>query len=459
MSDVAYPQHERRVLFHLLNRHADAALIEEKLRHEVFTDETCRWAFQLLTYWRAVVGHSLTLDSVIEEVGRRVTDAGLRSRIADLFLRLTDFDGSSRADLEHSIFNLDKEWRTKTVVSLTTRMVEKLSRDPETGITEELQALFDVQNPDDRGSFRNTKNSDEFYGAQYEQAKRAEADTGFSTGFKRIDDLTGGLRRGKLWIVTAYVGEGKTSLAWEMTYQVAKAGGRVLFVSLEMDEDEIMHGLYARRSHDVSKKIGRGVKPLAKRDIADAKLDPIGEKLYAVARKDLASWDISIWCPGDCTVADIRRRVSVEQLVKPLDLVVIDYLTLCKTTGNFRVQHEAMGEMVREAKRMARRESIPVLALHQISREGYKSALERGYYVNTDLAQTAEVERNADVVLWSLIPPELRAANEGRIGLSKNRGGAILAEGYHIFTDFAHSLMTERTEGARDTEYFKRFFQ
>lgn len=458
MSEVAYPQHERRILYHLLHRHTDAALIEEKLRPEVFTDETCRWAFQLLVYWRHVVGHSLTLDSVIEEVGRRVTDQGLRTRIADLFLRLSDFDGSSRADMEHSVFVLDREWRTKSVLSLTTRMVEKLSRDPEIGITEELQALFDVQNPDDRGTFRNTRNSAEFYAAQYEEAKRADETSGYSTGFSRIDQLTGGLRRGKLWVVTAYVGDGKTSLAWEMTYNVAKAGGRVLFVSLEMDEDEIMRGFYARRSHDISKQVGQGVKALAVRDIAEAKLTAIEEKLYAVARKDLESWDISIWCPGDCTVADIRRRVMVEQLVKPLDLVVIDYLTLCKTTGNWRAQHESMGEMVREAKRLARRESVPVLALHQISRDGYKSALERGYYVNTDLAQTAEVERNADVVLWSLIPPDLRAANEGRIGLSKNRGGPLMVEGYHIFTDFAHALMTERVEGTRDPDYFKRFF-
>lgn len=451
------PTHERRTLFHLLRYPDHVSLIEDKLRPERFTDETCRWGYQLLLYWRHHVGYSLTLDSALEQVGKRVTDAAAKERLTALFIGLLDFEGSTKADLEHSVSELDRAWRSRQVLDLTTRLAEKLARNAEAPINEELQALFDTTNPDDQGSYRNTKGAGDAYARMYEEVRASATPLGFTTGFGRIDALTGGMRRNQLWIWSAFTSHGKTACAREVAYHFGAKGRRVLYVSLEMAEEDILLGFYARRSHDIAKSVGRGLRPLRTEDLRDGKLDKTQEKLYALARRDVDGFDIGVWVPGDASISDVRRRVSVEQLQRSLDLVVVDYLALCRPERKRGTDREEVGDLVRECKRMARRESVPVLALHQISRDGFEKACQRGYYMLTDQASSSEVERNADVVVWNLLTEDMRASNELRVGVAKNRHGDLMSDGYHVYTDFATSIVAERLEGAQQADFFKQF--
>lgn len=451
--------HERRVLFHLLKYPEHVTEVEEELTQEHFQDASCQWAFTLLIYWRHQIGYNLTLDSALEQISSRVSDPEIRQRITALLIGLMDFQNSTRADLEHAVAEIKRQFRSRRVMEITQGLAEKLARSGgEADIAADLHALFETTNPEARGTIRNTKGGAEEYARRYELAKAGGVVPGLPLGFSRIDELTGGMRKKDFYVLAGFTGEGKTTLAKAITYNVAAAGGRVLYVQLEMDEEDIFLSLYARRSHELAKKVGRGLRPLPIRDIRAGKLNETQEKLYTLARRDVDAFDILVWVPGDASMSDIRRRIAVEQLYKPVDLVVVDYFSLCRPERNRFSDREEGIDIMRSAKRLARSQNIRLLGLHQISRDGRAAAVQLGYYELNHLAQTSEVERNTDAVLWTLLTEDMRMSNELRFGMMKNRSGPPLTDGYHLFVDFASAIATEHMETAtKAADFFAKF--
>jgi replicative DNA helicase len=76
----------------------------------------------------------------------------------------------------------------------------------------------------------------------WDEAQRLAGDQngigGLSTGFRCIDDLTGGLRPGQLHVVFGDTGHGKSMLVQNIAYNIAKKGNPVLFIGLEMTSAE-----------------------------------------------------------------------------------------------------------------------------------------------------------------------------------------------------------------------------
>ncbi|MFQ8829486.1 MULTISPECIES: DnaB-like helicase C-terminal domain-containing protein [Parabacteroides] len=59
------------------------------------------------------------------------------------------------------------------------------------------------------------------------------------TGFDELDDLTGGLYRGELAVLSGRPSMGKTAVALHMALQAARAGRNTLYFSIEMSEEEV----------------------------------------------------------------------------------------------------------------------------------------------------------------------------------------------------------------------------
>ena len=448
-----FPEEERRVLHHLLSHPEHAYLILDRLGVEHFTDAHSQYLFQLLAWWRSAQGYALTLDSAMEEVNQRVKDDAVRGVVTSLLMGLVDFTGSTKNDLEHSVNSLDNAYRSQRVLTITQSLTQKLATAADSDIRSELADLWNVTNPDFEGTNRHARDTRDFYMRKYRESKTANEPPGMSTGFSRIDGLTGGMRRRQFWVMSAFTSQGKTATAQNVFYHFGATGRRALYCSLEMDEDDLFMGLHARHSHEITKRV-RGTTPLKIEDIRDGRLSSLDEKLYELAVKEVAEMDLTVWCPDDVTLTGIRQRVSAEQLVQPLDLVIIDYVTLCQSEDRYRRGFEEVGHLMKECKRLARRERVPVLGLHQISRDGFEKAAARGHYNLNDLAGSAEVERNADVVWWSMLTEDLRAQSELRYGIMKNRRGDLLSDGYHVFTDFASGMVAERLETKNKTDFF-----
>ena len=81
---------------------------------------------------------------------------------------------------------------------------------------------------------------------------------GITSGFKLLDNYTQGFQKQDLIIIAARPSVGKTSLALNMAYNMAKAGKKVAFFSLEMGGEALTQRLLSMESVISSEKLRSG---------------------------------------------------------------------------------------------------------------------------------------------------------------------------------------------------------
>jgi replicative DNA helicase len=189
----------------------------------------------------------------------------------------------------------------------------------------------------------------------YLQEHRGEV-VGVPSGFRDLDEVTGGLQRSDLIILAARPSVGKTSLALSVAYNVATLHQATVGVfSLEMSREQLVQRL-------LSLDTGINTHNLRTGHIRDTELQVLME---AMGR--LASTPIYIEDTPGLSVLEVRSKARRLQSQSGVDLVIVDYLQLMagRRTDN-RVQE--VSEISRGLKALARELNVPVLALSQLSR-------------------------------------------------------------------------------------------
>jgi hypothetical protein len=136
----------------------------------------------------------------------------------------------------------------------------------------------------------------------------------------------------------------------------------------------------------------------------------------------------------DFTVADLRQRSELIYSKNPFSMVVVDHAGLMAPRKWVSSTTERLNEVLRDLKRMAmgfnRGMGLAVVALFQLSREGYKTALKRkdktgqASYDLTALSYANEAERSSDIVTASWVDDELIKANRAQFQCLKSRDNA-----------------------------------
>lgn len=236
-----------------------------------------------------------------------------------------------------------------------------------------------------------------------------------SSGFPSIDGVLGGgfLKTG-LYILAARPGVGKTSLGLMIAEQAAKKQ-RVLFVSLEMSETEIM----ARRVANIS-GIGIGA-VLHNPDLADEKKELIGEALYTLTGRQLTT--------NRSTTATVAEIGVMARSCKA-EFVVIDYLGLIQSDQRNASSYERITRISNDLKRLARSLGCPVLCLAQLNRNSENRQDKKPQL--PDLRDSGAIEQDADGVLLIHRPalfwdnedkPKPWDAQPFEVNIAKNRHG------------------------------------
>lgn len=237
---------------------------------------------------------------------------------------------------------------------------------------------------------------------------------GLRTGYADLDEVTGGLRPGTLTVIGARPGVGKTVLAGCIADNVgARQGLPVLFASLEMTAEELMHRRMAARARV----------PL--HSITNGKLTEPDWDRIAAARPYLTGSAIVVDDEPDVPLAHVTARLrGMERDGNAARLLVIDYLGLLKEP-KAESRQVAVAQMARECKNIARRYKIPVLLLVQLKRE--VEHRQGKVPVLSDLRESGEIEAAADIVLLlhreDATELESPRAGEADIILAKNRQG------------------------------------
>ena len=435
--------HEKLILHHLLVNHQVISDVAEKLKPESFADPTLGAFYSIIVQASFKKTSPLTVDTLADTIASRPGSAERKKELIDSIISLAQYAGSTNADLDHSVETVARLWKRRMIVESLGRTIEHMHNQDEGVAEQELTVLLDrIGDIDSNRVFRTLAEAGDSAIRRYEDTAAGKGSPRSPTGFARIDATLGGYRRGELWVWGAYPSEGKTAIAKEFAYHKAVNGGRVLFISLEMSFEQMEMLFHVRHSNDPKfREIGP---VLDTRLIERGKLEADQVAVYKAVAADFAKRDITIWAPGTVTLPEIRRRVSTMQAVRQLDLVVIDYLQLVMPERQRRDLRNEVTELMRGAKNLTQTENVPILALHQMSRKGREEAEQRGFYIMSDLSESAGVEQNADVVGWNLYTPEMARVNEIKIGVAKFRMGPKISEGYICYAGFNHSLLAER---------------
>ncbi len=216
------------------------------------------------------------------------------------------------------------------------------------------------------------------------------------TGIAGFDRLTGGIRGGKLVVIGARPGVGKTALALSIAKHVAIHTGGVLIVSLEMNEEEITARLYAGES-------GVDVQELESGSLSDESLDT-----FAKCGPVVASLPIRI--ATRCTTPmQIRREATRMRDQGGLEMIVVDYLQLVRPDGKHTSRYEAVSEISRELKLMAMELNVPVLALTQFNREseaGKNGQRSKRPPHMAEAKDSGSIEQDANIFIVQYAPEE-----------------------------------------------------
>lgn len=205
---------------------------------------------------------------------------------------------------------------------------------------------------------------------------------GTSTGLLDLDRLLGGLEAG-LYIVGAATHVGKTALMANIAANVASAGGRVLFFTLEMTADQLLERMVCS-----SAKVSR-------REFRAGRLQPDALARLLDCQGQIAGWPLMI-SAGKTSMQAITAEVYRHL---PLDLVVIDWMGLVTGTASPR-PHEALGEVARWALALAQdaEVSAPVLLPQQVSSKALAGRGNKRPQMG-DLYKSDEPNQSADVIL------------------------------------------------------------
>ncbi|GLI93494.1 replicative DNA helicase [Methylocystis echinoides] len=226
--------------------------------------------------------------------------------------------------------------------------------------------------------------------------------SGIATGLLDLDEKMGGLQKSDLIIVAGRPGMGKTALATNIAFNIAKAyqyeaepdgshktinGGIVGFFSLEMSAEQLATRVIAEQSGVPSYKIRRG----------DLNQDDF-ERIVQASR-EMQNIPFYIDQSGGISIAQLVARARRLKRQKGLDLLVVDYLQLLvgsRSRGDNRVQE--LTEITTGLKALAKELNVPVIALSQLSRQVESRDDKRPQL--SDLRESGSIEQDADVVLF-----------------------------------------------------------
>ncbi len=219
-------------------------------------------------------------------------------------------------------------------------------------------------------------------------ASSGSAIPGLSTGLADLDRITLGLNKSELILIAARPGMGKTSIALNMALHAAMNLRQTVAVfSLEMSREQLVTRLLSRAALVPSQSLLTG-------QLSDQQWREISDAAQA-----LSTTNILIDDNPTLTVSDMNaqcRRVS------NLGLVVIDYLQLMQSSGSGHnwsneSRTQAVSDISRMLKIMAKELNVPVVCLSQLSRANESRQDKRPML--SDLRESGAIEQDADVVI------------------------------------------------------------
>jgi len=222
---------------------------------------------------------------------------------------------------------------------------------------------------------------------------------GLFTSWVKFNELVAA-QPGEMVVIGARPSIGKTSMALDIAIEAAAFGQKVLFVSMEMPEDQIFDKIFAYLNDE----------PIWKYKYGKASEADIRREFEAIKKNFILRYRPKL------TTAQLSRLICLES---NLDVVVVDYLQLLRDTPT-RGENEnnRLGKISSNLKMMAGEHRVVMIVPAQLNRENEKAKREP---MLSDLRDSGCIEQDADIV--GLLHRSDRAATDAKLIIAKNRNG------------------------------------
>jgi replicative DNA helicase len=234
---------------------------------------------------------------------------------------------------------------------------------------------------------------------------------GLQTGIKTLDHILGGFCDKKFYLLAGRPGMGKSALALQIAFNIAKRGIPVLFFSLEMSREDIAARLISLVSRVPYESFNRP---------ANGSLSKIIEAADRVAGLPIIVDDTPA-----LTVANIRNRSQKIMISEPIGLIIVDHGGIVRPERGMGNKYADQSQIADSLMALPKQIDCPVLSLLQLSRQLENRQDKRP--MMHDLRDSGKWEENADGIMFlyrdEIYEKDTEFPHLGEINTAKNRGG------------------------------------
>jgi replicative DNA helicase len=250
-------------------------------------------------------------------------------------------------------------------------------------------------------------------------SREGTALTGVPSGFKDLDEITGGFQPGNLIVLASRPAMGKSSMVANFAENAAIEHGKaVALFSLEMAEAELAQRFVASQARIKGNDLSKG----------RVRSERWPKILQASQR--LAAAPLYVDDSSDVGLLDLRakaRRLHDQRKPEGLGLIIVDYLQLMRTDHRVDNRAEQVGQLSRGLKILARELDVPVIALSQLNR-GVEARSDKVPLLS-DLRESGSIEQDADLVMFiyrdDYYDEDSERQGEADLIIAKHRNGAV----------------------------------
>ena len=231
---------------------------------------------------------------------------------------------------------------------------------------------------------------------------------GLSTGYVKLDEMTGGLRGGDLIILAARPAMGKTALALNIAQHVAMGRHKqtVAVFSLEMSKESLLIRLLCTAARVDGQRFRAGFLNAEER-----------RRLQAAANQ-LVDAPLFLDDTAAANLMDMHAKLRRLKAEHGLGLVVLDYLQLMSGRGKSENRNQEISALTRGLKMLAKELNVPMLVLSQLSRAPEVRQGDRRPQLS-DLRDSGSIEQDADMVVFIFREEVYKPEREDLKGLAE----------------------------------------
>ena len=318
----------------------------------------------------------------------------------EYLIKITKFSTSVKQAIDYA--NIVQEMHVRReLIKISQSVLDEVSTNSDVGTSGETiiqnteKSLFDLA---ERGHFNQSfMKFDSALKQTIDMAKSAyqneEGLVGVPTGLTDLDSRLGGLHKQDLVIIAGRPSMGKTALATNIAFHAAKniekkiSKSTVAFFSLEMSSEQLSTRILSEQSRIRSNDIRRG------------KVSEKEFEQFIETSKNISELPLYIDETPAITIAAISNRSRRIKRLFGLELIVVDYIQLMKSSGKKEYNRvQEISEITQGLKALAKELNVPVLALSQLSRAVEQRDDKKPQLA--DLRESGSIEQDADIVMF-----------------------------------------------------------